>query len=76
MSARRAHTAPSWWARPVPGQGTRFVQGHPGAPGKGRRAGRVPNIKATADYHFRKAAQEHPEMQAKPPCPGCGASTA
>ena len=27
-------------------------------------------IKATADYHFRMAAQEHPEMRATP-CPGC-----
>ena len=29
-------------------------------------------VKATADYHFRMAAQEHPEMSGKPRFRGCG----
>ena len=54
--------------------GKRFVQKkireHPA---KAVRKAESRHIKARLDYHYRMAAQEHPEMRATP-CPGCSKS--
>ena len=63
MWAPRGLTAPSWWASPpcgmAPGSCEKKVREHPA---KAVHKAESKYIKATADYHFRMAAQEHPEM--------------
>ena len=71
--ASRGPTAPSWWARPPCGHGSRFVKRKVREhPAKAVQRAESKYVKATADYHFRMAAQEHPKCPATP-FPGCGA---
>ncbi len=64
MSARRAHTVPSWRRSPCTARQAQAPQGHPGTPGKGGGACREPAYQGHGGLllpHDR--AQEHPEMQ-------------
>ena len=64
MWAPRALTAPNWWASPpcgiAPGMWMRQIRQHPA---KAVQKAESRHIKATADYHYRKTVEDHPEMR-------------